>query len=99
MIEDFETLLKRASGKIKQLPPMKFPEDIQGGVPYWAVRHIPTGKVVHMRLVDETGEVMLTLPTSFVWWFGQSEEQAIAQASFLGDDYEAVCILCSGDYV
>lgn len=71
--------------------------DYRFGDKLWCVQHTPSGRLLHIRINDDAGKPLTTTPEVLDWWIGHSEEQAVAQASFLGDDWRAAFFVCTGE--
>lgn len=74
------------------------PSPIHVGSKIWCVMHRPTGKLVNIKLTDSKGQVILdSSEQDQTFWIGHSEEQAKAQAAFLGDEYCCAFFVCTGE--
>lgn len=71
--------------------------DYKFGDKLWCVQHKPSGDLLHIRINDGDGRPITTKPEALDWWIGNTEEQAIAQASFLGNEWQAAFFVCTGE--
>jgi len=67
----------------------------QLGDKIWAVHHKPTGLLLHIRINTDGGDILLTSADNQDWWVAHSEEQARAQASALGDEFQPAFFVCT----